>query len=193
MSRYATVTGDNRDIPIDRVVKLPLGVFARQIMTQGQFQQSTGAQTGQQYGQTQGGMSQGGSQQQPGQPQQLAESIARAIDVCGWCADQCIQESNPQMVECIQLCEDVTEIGEAAIALLPKNSRFAGSILQTFQQAVQACAKECGQHDRSHCQECAQVLGQTMQEIQQGMGTTQGAGGGMGGGGMGGGGMTQGF
>jgi len=172
-------------------------------MTGGQFQQSSGAQTGQQYakhpqqqsrgiqGQQQGAMTQGGQHQ----GQQLTESISRAVDVCSWCADQCIQESNPQMVECIRLCEDVAEIGEAAVAMLPRDSRFGQDILQTFQQSVQACAQECAQHQAGHCQECAQTLGQTMQAVQQGMGATQSGGmqsGGMQSGGMQGG-ATQGF
>lgn len=148
-------------------------------MTPGQFQQSTGAPTGQTHGGTQGTAAggRGGFQQQMGQQsQQLSDSISRAVDVCGWCAAQCIQESNPQMVECIRLCHDVTEIGETALALVPRNSRYGQSILQTLQQAVQACAQECAQHDRDHCQECARVLGNTMQTIQQRTGAPQGGG-----------------
>lgn len=148
-------------------------------MTAGEFQQSAGVQSGQTYGQTQGGpvRGQGAYRQQTGhQSQQLADSISRAVEVCGYCADQCIQESNPGMVECIRLCHDVTEIGETALAMVPRDSRYGQSILQTLQQAVQACAQECGQHDRDHCQECARVLGDTMQTLQQGMGAMQGAG-----------------
>lgn len=168
---------------------------ARSIMTPGQYQQPAGAQTGQTIGQTQHGAtgSRGGAQQGMGhqsqqgmsrqsrqgmgrQSQQLADGIARAVEVCGWCADQCVQESNPQMVECIRLCHDVTEIGETALAMLPRNSQFGQSIVQTLQQAVQACAQECGQHDRGHCQECAQVLGETLQTLQQGAGSGMQAG-----------------
>ncbi|WP_424020030.1 four-helix bundle copper-binding protein (plasmid) [Halorientalis pallida] len=148
-------------------------------MTAGQFQQTAGAQTGQTYGQSQSATvgTQGGYRQQTTQQsQQLADSISRAVEVCGYCADQCIQESNPGMVECIRLCHDVTEIGETALAMVPRNSRYGQAILQTFQQAVQACAQECGQHDRDHCQECARVLGDTMRTLQQGVGPTQGTG-----------------
>jgi hypothetical protein len=144
-------------------------------MTAGQFQQTTGAQT---YGQQSATADRpGGQQQQMGhQSRHLADSIARAVEVCGWCADECIRESNPQMTECIRLCHDVTEIGETALAMVPRNSRYGQSILQTLQQAVQACAQECGQHDRDHCQECARVLGDTIQTIQQEMGAPQGGG-----------------
>ena len=118
---------------------------------QGQMTQQTGGQRGTRL-----------------QPQQRAalESVARAIEVCEWCADQCVQEANPHMIECIHLCEDVSEIGEATLALVPRNSRFAQQAVQALQQAVQMCAQECGRHPHDHCQECANVLGQTLNSLQ---------------------------
>lgn len=135
--------------------------------------QSQGVQSQQSMGQF-GQQSQMGTQGQIGQPgmrlqpQQRAalDSITRAIEVCEWCADQCIQEANPHMIECIRLCEDVSEFGEAALVLATRNSRFAQPHLQTFQQVLQACAQECGQHPHGHCQECASVLGQTINAVQ---------------------------
>jgi len=105
------------------------------------------------------------------QQRQLVDDVARAVQVCEWCADQCIQEADPNMVECIRLCEDVSELGTTVLALVPRNSRFAQSVLQAFEQAVQACGQECGRHQHSHCQECSQVLGRTAQSIQQFAGT----------------------
>jgi hypothetical protein len=102
-------------------------------------------------------------------PQQweAVQQINYALQVCGFCADQCIQEADSSMIECIRLCEDVTELGEVALALLPRQSRFAGSILETFAQAADACAQECGQHHHAHCQECAEVLPQAAQAARQ--------------------------
>lgn len=118
-----------------------------------------------------GGMSQQSGQQPGGQvppgTAAVATAIAEAIEVCGYCADQCIQEANPKMVECIRLCEDVTELGEAALALVSRDSRYAGGVLRTFQQAAQACARECSGHQAGHCQTCASVLGQTVQTTKQ--------------------------
>lgn len=143
---------------------------SRPTMSQ-QPQSQTGVQTGQQIGGQQG-MSQGmGGQQMQGRlsPQQRSAliDVARAVEVCSWCADQCIQEVNPNMVECIRLCEDVVELGEAVLALAPRNSRFSQSVVQPFQQAVQACGQECSSHQASHCQECAQVLSQVANSTQQ--------------------------
>jgi hypothetical protein len=93
--------------------------------------------------------------------------IMRAVQTCAWCADQCVLDADPMMVECIRLCEDVTELGEAALALIPRQSHYAASTVQTFLQAAEACARECGQHSHNHCKECAQVLDQAIQAAEQ--------------------------
>lgn len=165
----------------------PQGATGQQTEEMGQ---QAGSRMGQQTGQMGGMSQQTGQASQMGQrtgrmgqmgmrlsdvetPQQRAavEDITRAIQVCGWCADQCIQEADPNMIECIRLCEDVTELGETVLALLPRNSRYADSILQTFQQALQECGQECGRHQHGHCQECAEVLGWTSESVQQLLGS----------------------
>lgn len=103
----------------------------------------------------------------PQQHRQTLDAVAEAIELAGWCADQCIQEANPGMVECIRRCEDVVELGEAALALVPRQSSYGHTILQAFVQAAQACSQECRRHGASHCQECAQVLSGTIQAVQQ--------------------------
>lgn len=133
------------------------------------------AQTGQMATQSGQSMQMGGQSSQMGQtqarlPQQIRTalmSVAEAIEVCEWCADQCIQEANPEMIECIRLCEDVSELGEATQVLTARQSRYGQSVARSFLQAVQACAQECARHQASHCQECAQVLQQTAQQCQQ--------------------------
>lgn len=135
-------------------------------------------------GQVQGGQSQGyqSGGTLPQQKRTAIESIAQAVAVCGWCADQCVQTADPSMIECIRLCEDVVELGEALIALGPRSSRYTGEIAQAFQRAAQACAQECGQHQMSHCQECANVLPRAGEMASQlaGGGTMQQSGGGTG-------------
>lgn len=94
----------------------------------------------------------------PQQYRTALASVTQAVQVCGWCADQCVQSADPNMIECIRLCEDVVELGETVLATVPRSSRFSAEIVATFQQAAQACAQECGHHEASHCQECAAVL-----------------------------------
>lgn len=147
----------------------------------------TGGETGQQMtpGHTmEGGQQMGGQQMTGGQqfaggtgwalrdvetPQQreAIELVSRAMQVCGWCSDQCIQKADPMMIECIERCEDVIELGQTVLALTPQQSRFAPSVLELFAQAAEACAQECGQHQDAHCQECAQVLPQAAQAARQ--------------------------
>lgn len=125
----------------------------------------------------------------------VLDAVVHSVEVCGFCADRCIQEADPHMIECVRLCEDVVELGETVLALLPRQSRHAQPVLQTFQQAAQACAQECAQHQHAHCQDCAQALGRATSAIQrylgqggQGMGQQMGqqpSGGQQGQGGMG--------
>jgi len=135
-------------------------------------QQSSGQRTsGQQTGSQQmGGQGMGGQQMQgrlSAQQRSALTNVTQAIEVCEWCADQCVQEADPSMIECIRLCEDVAELGETVLALAPRNSRYTQPIVQAFQQALQACAQECGRHQHAHCQECAQVLSQVSRATQQ--------------------------
>ena len=92
-------------------------------MSQQQPQFQTGTQFGQQQFSNQQGATQGMGQQMggrlPAQQRDAISDVSQAIAVCGWCADQCIQEANPHMIECIRLCEDVVELGEALLALAP--------------------------------------------------------------------------
>lgn len=142
------------------------------------YQQPTGG--GQQAefgGQTPGQQSGTGTRLQDVEsPQQRAalDGIARAIAVCEHCADQCIQLGDPNMTECIRLCEDVAELGETATVLLPRNSRHAWPVLGTLERAIQACRQECGQHGHAHCQECAAVLGDVQNALQQFRGSVGG-------------------
>lgn len=124
----------------------------------------------------QGMTGQMGTGQQPGyrlqdvqspQERTAIDAITRAIEICEWCADQCVAEGDPNMAECIRLCEDVSEIGEASQVLLARKSNFGTSILQTLEQAMQACAQECSRHNRGHCQDCATVLGQSLESVRQ--------------------------
>lgn len=128
--------------------------------------QTQGTQRQQQGGQAM----QGGQRYQDAilpQDQAAIENLAWAIQVCEWCADECVQLADPNMIECIRLCEDVSALGQTALTLMPRRSQHAQQHLQTVLQAVQACAQECSRHQHTHCQECAQVLGQAAQSIQQ--------------------------
>lgn len=139
-------------------------------MSQQQPQYGSGAQSGAQTGAQGFGGQEAGRQfagRLPTQQRSALLDVARAVEVCEWCADQCVQEANPNMIECIRLCEDVAELGESTLTLLPRNSRFGQSVAGSFQQAIQACAQECSRHQQAHCQECARILSEVMNSTQQ--------------------------
>ena len=142
--------------------------FGQQQYQSGQGGQTVGQWSGQLGGQ-QGGQSMGQRWQDVETPQEheALYGILQAIETCEWCADQCIQHADQNMIECIRRCEDVSELGETVLALQPRRSPYAQSVLSTFLQAAQQCAQECSKHSHSHCQECAQVLGNTITDTQQ--------------------------
>ena len=125
-----------------------------------------------------GGRQQRGDQQmgmrlqdvQSPQKRAALDAVVHSVEVCGFCADQCIEEADQHMVECIRLCEDVVELGETVLALLPRQSRQSRTVLQAFQQAAQACAQECSQHQHAHCQDCARALDRATNAIRQYLG-----------------------
>lgn len=130
---------------------------------------------GGQMGQTQ--QSQMGGQRlqdvQTQEERQAIDAISRAIEACEFCAEQCIAKGDAKMANCIRLCEDVSEIGEASQVLLTRRSDHSVPTLQLFEQAMAACAQECSRHSDAHCQDCASVLGQSMNAIQRLTGATQ--------------------
>lgn len=144
-------------------------------MSEHQFSQQGGqqaqfpAQQGVQKQPQQGGQQQGYRLQDVQTPQEAAaiDAITRAIETCEWCADQCITQGNPAMAECIRLCEDVSELGEASQVLLSRKSNYSTPVLQALEQAMQACAQECSRHPQAHCQDCTKVLGQSVQALSQ--------------------------
>ncbi|WP_226023346.1 four-helix bundle copper-binding protein [Halomicrobium salinisoli] len=129
--------------------------------TGGQMQ-GTGGQTSQM-----GGQGMRFSEIETPQMREMTQTIHRAAMTCEWCADQCIESADPMMIECIRMCEDVSELAEVAETFVPRQSRFERSVLQTLQQAMQACAQECGRHSEGHCQECAEELHRATDAIQQ--------------------------
>lgn len=140
-------------------------------------QQHTGMGTGMTSGQGtqemqpgEGGMQQGGgvtTAQQPmgvtlddglSGPMRVAlHDTIKALRVCEWCADQCIDEG-PEMARCIRLCRDTADLAELNAEFIIRDSMFGPDVALTFAEAAEECARECSQHPHEHCQECARVL-----------------------------------
>lgn len=87
----------------------------------------------------------------------LHDSV-QAKNVCEWCADECIREASPEMVECVRLCRDVADLAELNATFIARGSAFGPEIAEAFAIAAEECARECSRHEHSHCRECARVL-----------------------------------
>ena len=116
-------------------------------------QQGTGQQVGQQIGLTLDDVL-------TGEMRLALEDFVETAQVCEWCADQCIAEADPMMIECIRLCRDVADLARLNLALLARDSIFGPDAAETFAMAAEACADECAQHKHAHCQECARICRQ---------------------------------
>lgn len=125
---------------------------------------------GRQFSGRQTGMQQPGGQQQgvsfgdalTGEMRVALMDFVRSAEVCEWCADQCIAEASPELVECARLCRDVADLALLNVQLLGRQSPFGAGVAEDFVEAAEACAAECAQHPHAHCQECARVLGRAV-------------------------------
>lgn len=84
------------------------------------------------------------------------ENCNEAAEVCEWCADECLGESD--MEECARLCRDVADLASLHARFMARGSDRAGQLAAACADACEACAEECSRHDADHCQTCADVL-----------------------------------
>lgn len=95
------------------------------------------------------------------------ESLGRAVKhamycaaICNSCADACSAEEM-DMRQCIRLCLDCSDIGEATYRVATRrtgsNRAIIVAMLETCIRACEVCAAECAKHDHAHCRRCAQM------------------------------------
>ncbi|NIC00887.1 four-helix bundle copper-binding protein [Halobacterium sp. R2-5] len=84
------------------------------------------------------------------------ENCNEAAEVCEWCADECLGESD--MEECARLCRDVADLTSLHARFMARSSQYSGDLASVCADACEACAEECDRHDADHCQVCADVL-----------------------------------
>lgn len=91
------------------------------------------------------------------------EQFSDCIDACNdcaaaceHCADACLGEDDvAMMADCIRLDRDCADICRLAVALMERNSRFAGELCGLCATVCEACAAECSKHKAAHCRACA--------------------------------------
>ncbi|MBO4248975.1 four-helix bundle copper-binding protein (plasmid) [Halomicrobium sp. IBSBa] len=84
------------------------------------------------------------------------EHCNEAAEVCEWCADECLGES--EMEECARLCRDVADIASLHARLVARGSTYSTDLAAICAEVCEACAQECETHDADHCQVCRDVV-----------------------------------
>jgi len=97
--------------------------------------------------------------------------LAAAIDAMSDCAQACTADTDAdlsepnlaEMVRCIRLCQDCTDICTAASAVVTRQANYDASVTRPLLEACVAICKSCGdecerhaQH-HEHCRVCAEA------------------------------------
>ena len=92
------------------------------------------------------------------------QEIFECADACIACADACLGEENVQdLVRCIRLNTDCTEICQVTGKLLSRQTETDNAVVAAQLQACiavcRACADECDRHAQmhEHCRICAEA------------------------------------
>jgi hypothetical protein len=98
-----------------------------------------------------------------------ADALAAAIDAMSDCAQACtadtdadLSEANlAEMVRCIRLCQDCTDVCTATIAVVTRRAQYDASVTRPLLEACLAICKSCGDEcerhapHHEHCRVCA--------------------------------------
>jgi hypothetical protein len=96
--------------------------------------------------------------------------LAAAIDAISDCAQACIADTDadlgeqdlPEMVRCIRLCLDCTDVCTATGAVLSRPADYDADVTRPLLQACVAICKSCGDEcerhaHMQHCRVCAEA------------------------------------
>jgi hypothetical protein len=100
-----------------------------------------------------------------------ADVLAATIDALSDCAQACTadndadlgEENVAEMVRCIRLCTDCTDVCTATIGVTSRLAEYDASVAKPLLQACAAicksCGDECERHGRmhEHCRVCAEA------------------------------------
>lgn len=88
-------------------------------------------------------------------------------EMCASCADACIAEPM-DMSQCIRSCLDCSDVCSATAKLTVRrtghNAEALRAQLGTCARICGLCAEECERHDHGHCQLCAEMCRECMED-----------------------------
>lgn len=89
------------------------------------------------------------------------EALVDCAAHCRACADACLAGGDvAEMVRCIRSDLDCAAICEATAEVIAQPGDSGAPWRKQVEVCIEmcrACAEECGSHDHTHCQECAQA------------------------------------
>lgn len=100
-----------------------------------------------------------------------AEAMVEAIDALSDCIQACIADTDADlgekdladMVKCIRLCLDCTDVCEATLGLLSRPAEYDANVVRPMLESCVAICKTCGDecerhaHDHEHCRVCEEA------------------------------------
>jgi hypothetical protein len=99
-----------------------------------------------------------------------ADLLAGTIEALSDCAQACIadadadlRENDPDMVTCIRLCLDCTDVCTATLGVVSRRAAYqdavTGPLLEACAATCARCAEECERHadSHAHCMICGQA------------------------------------
>ncbi len=98
----------------------------------------------------------GASDAPDAQYERCLAALDRCAAACATCYSSCIAEGHlPQMEKCIRLDLDCEAFCRMTAAALARQTQFARDFCNLCARLCDACADECGRHDATHCEACA--------------------------------------
>jgi hypothetical protein len=102
--------------------------------------------------------------------EELGEAVKHAMycaAIASSCVDACNAE-NGDMSECIRKCSDASDICQAVSTVAARrthgNTAVIKSLLEACILACKVCAEECDKHDNPHCQRCARMCHEVVED-----------------------------
>ena len=100
-----------------------------------------------------------------------ADVLVDALDALSDCIQACIADTDADlgekdlahMVKCIRLCQDCTDVCEAAVGILSRQAEYDSKVVRSLLESCVAICKSCGDecehhaHDFEHCRICGEA------------------------------------
>ena len=95
---------------------------------------------------------------------QLIDTLNDCLVKCTACAQDCANQANADLTECIKFCSDCADLCQACVSLLARGSKFSPELCRTCADACDQCAQEC---ERTGMTECAEACRKAAEACRQ--------------------------